>query len=43
MTQYFSMLGFVSQLHVVDRDLEELFGEHGHNSGIIAKACDIVA
>jgi hypothetical protein len=44
MTQYFpSILSFVAQLHAVERDLGELMGEHGHNSAIVAKACEIVA
>jgi len=31
MTKSFSLLGFVFELHAIDRDLEALFGEHGHN------------
>jgi phage gpG-like protein len=42
MTQTFTLLGFVAQLHAVDRDLEELCGAHGHNSAIVEKACQII-
>ena len=37
----FSLLGFVAELHAIDRDIEALFGVHG-NSPIVEQACRIV-
>jgi hypothetical protein len=38
------LLAFATlEIPAIERDLQELFGGHGHNSRIVEKACDIVA
>jgi hypothetical protein len=42
MTKVLSILEFVAQTRAIDRDLEQLFGTNGHDSAIVAKACQLV-
>jgi phage gpG-like protein len=42
MTKLLDLVGFAAELGAINRDLEVLFGAHGHNSAIVEKACQIV-